>query len=264
MRFRLHPPAPTARLGRTMVVAMLVAMIGFAPAVASAQTTAPRGVFNVVPITITGVTIQDGGLVASGIVGGNTFSTPIAVSVAPGPTVAAACPILNLQLAPIHLNLLGLVVDTSSICLDVTANSGQGLLGDLLCGIANLLQGGTPLSTILGGLTAAEQTRLNAGLTSLLNQGVFTPITSSLALAGASCNILNLALGPIDLNLLGLRVELDNCADPPGPVTVDITANPAGGLLGSLLCGLANLLNDPLRAPFVLRIIAWVIGVLSA
>ena len=121
MSFRLHPPAPAARLGRTMVVAMLVAMIGFAPAVASAQTTAPRA-FNVVPITITGVTIQDGGLVASGIVGGNTFTTPIAVSVSPNPTVAAACPILNLQLAPIHLNLLGLVVDTSSICLDVTAN----------------------------------------------------------------------------------------------------------------------------------------------
>ena len=60
-------------------------------------------------------------------------------------------------------------------------------------------------------------------------------------MAGGACNILNLALGPIDLNLLGLQVYLDDCDE--GPVTIDITAIPGGGLLGDLLCGLANLLN---------------------
>src|SRR5215208_1952136 len=34
--------------------------------------------------------------------------------------------ILHLHVDPIHLNLLGLHVDTSAICLDVTANAGQG------------------------------------------------------------------------------------------------------------------------------------------
>lgn len=56
------------------------------------------------------------------------------------------------------------------------------------------------------------------------------------------CPILDLAIGPIDLNLLGLDIELDDCEG--GPVTLQITAIPGGGLLGDLLCGVANLLND--------------------
>jgi hypothetical protein len=57
------------------------------------------------------------------------------------------------------------------------------------------------------------------------------------------CPILHLSLGPVNLDVLGLHVDLDDCAE--GPVVVDIVADPAGGLLGSLLCGIANLLNDP-------------------
>ncbi len=54
-----------------------------------------------------------------------------------------------------------------------------------------------------------------------------------------TCDILNLVLGPLDLNLLGLEVHLDT-------VVLDIVANPAGGLLGDLLCAVANLLDNPL------------------
>ena len=246
-------------LSRSTFLGVLVAaIIGFAPGLVSAQTI-PQ--FNVVPISITGVTVQNGALVASGVVGGNTFTTPITVTATPNPN--GACPILNLSLAPIHLNLLGLNVDTSAICLDVTAYQGRGLLGDLLCGIANLLNNGTPLADVLAGLSPAQITRLNAGLTSMLNQAVFTPISRSPALVGASCTILNLALGPIDLNLLGLRVELNNCAEPPGPVTLDITATPgAGNLLGNLLCGLAGVLDNPGAAAWILSRISYVIGVL--
>jgi hypothetical protein len=52
----------------------------------------------------------------------------------------------------------------------------------------------------------------------------------------AACNVLTLTLGPLDLNLLGLRVQLNR-------VNLRITAIPGGGLLGDLLCGIANLLN---------------------
>ena len=53
----------------------------------------------------------------------------------------------------------------------------------------------------------------------------------------ASCEILHLELGPLDLNLLGLVVHLDR-------IVLDITAVPgAGNLLGNLLCAIANLLN---------------------
>src|SRR4051794_39572796 len=47
------------------------------------------------------------------------------------------------------------------------------------------------------------------------------------------CTVLDLPLGPLDLNLLCLMVHLD-------ATQVRITADPAGGLLGSLLCSLAG------------------------
>ncbi len=49
----------------------------------------------------------------------------------------------------------------------------------------------------------------------------------------ASCSVLDLTLGPLDLNLLGLRVQLNQ-------VHLVITAIPADGLLGQLLCALAG------------------------
>lgn len=52
----------------------------------------------------------------------------------------------------------------------------------------------------------------------------------------AECDILHLELGPLDLNLLGLEVHLDR-------IVLDIDADPTGGLLGSLLCAVANLLD---------------------
>lgn len=51
------------------------------------------------------------------------------------------------------------------------------------------------------------------------------------------CPILHLELGPLDLNLLGLRVQLNQ-------VVLDITAIPGpGNLLGNLLCAIAGLLD---------------------
>ena len=50
------------------------------------------------------------------------------------------CQILDLTIGPIHLDLLGLIVDTNAIHLQITAQSGPGnLLGNLLCSVAHLL-----------------------------------------------------------------------------------------------------------------------------
>ncbi len=60
-----------------------------------------------------------------------------------------SCRILHLELGPIHLDVLGLVVDTNRIVLDVTAQSGPGnLLGNLLCAIANALNSGAPATQL--------------------------------------------------------------------------------------------------------------------
>lgn len=65
---------------------------------------------------------------------------------------AAACDILNLVLGPLDLNILGLEVHLKQVVLDIIATPGPGqLLGNLLCAVAGLLDGG-PLAGLLGQL----------------------------------------------------------------------------------------------------------------
>ena len=208
---------------------------------------------NIVP-AITSLTLKNGELVASGVVsaivdGNPVFAgfadVPVTVTATPaggaGLAAAAACPILSLALAPIHLNLLGLVLDTSPICANVTANSGAGLLGDLLCTLANGLVLGTNLSQVLTSLIAADLQNLLLGLTAILN-GTLANLLDALATsvtpaATGNCSLLNLSLGPINLNILGLAVAVDNCAG--GAAAVALSGQP-GTLLGNLTCSLVG------------------------
>jgi hypothetical protein len=151
----------------------------------------------------------------------------------------AGCPILDLSLGPINLNLLGLVVETSEICLKITAYDGAGLLGDLLCSLSNALNGTTPLATAINNLNVGDRALLFGVLDQLISEAlnaisgaVLQGITPA---QGRMCEILNLELAPVDLTLLGLNVHLDNCNN--GPITVDVSAR-RGQLLGNLLCGL--------------------------
>ncbi len=62
----------------------------------------------------------------------------------------ASCQILHLELGPLDLDLLGLVVHLNKVVLDISAVPGAGnLLGNLLCAVANLLNGGGALSAIV-------------------------------------------------------------------------------------------------------------------
>ena len=77
------------------------------------------------------------------------------------------CDILMLDLGPIHLDLLGLVVDLSEIHLDIHAVPGPGnLLGNLLCAVVGLLDG--PTGGGLGGLLDRLLDRINDLLDDLL------------------------------------------------------------------------------------------------
>lgn len=116
--------------------------------------TAPGNAFNGT-FTLTSFAIQNGALVANGIVSGTdangvshfgtvttaVSSTTSAAAPAAAPAAAAAaCSILHLVLGPINLNVLGLQVTTNQIVLDISAIPGAGnLLGNLLCDVANLL-----------------------------------------------------------------------------------------------------------------------------
>ncbi len=64
----------------------------------------------------------------------------------------AACDILHLVLGPLDLDLLGLQVHLDRVVLDIVAATGAGnLLGNLLCAITGLLDGG-PLAGLLAQL----------------------------------------------------------------------------------------------------------------
>ena len=65
---------------------------------------------------------------------------------------------------------------------------------------------------------------------------VLKTVQMLVSITDASCDILHLELGPLDLELLGLEVHLNR-------VVLDIDADPTGGLLGALLCAVANLLD---------------------
>jgi hypothetical protein len=81
---------------------------------------------------------------------------------------AASCDILNLVLGPLDLNLLGLEVHLNQVVLDIVAQSGAGnLLGNLLCAVAGLLDGGG-----LGGLLGQLSDLLNQILGVLKGLGV--------------------------------------------------------------------------------------------
>ncbi len=128
------------------------------------------------------------------------------------------CQVLFLTLGPLDLSLLGLNVHLDRITLRITANRRGGILGQLLCGLA-----GRSLNTRAG------VSRWNQRVGSIGNVGSASAVLDH----QGTCPVLNLVLGPLDLRVLGLRVQLSR-------VRLVITAERGHGILGDLLCGLAG------------------------
>jgi hypothetical protein len=87
--------------------------------------------------------------------------------------------------------------------------------------------------TAIGTLTGTATTANGTTIAIVRNLAVPT------AVAQASCAILNLDLGPLFLDVLGLQVDLSR-------IVLDVVAQPgAGNLLGNLLCAVTGLLDSP-------------------
>lgn len=245
-------------INRTLIPSLLLVgalALGLATAPARAQVNLGSGIV-INDLDLQDVQVVDGVLTAasgtvSGTIAGLPFTTGLtdfAIDLLPDDptTPAAECSVLHLALAPIDLDLLGLNVDTSAICLDITAIAGGGLLGDLLCSLAGGdspipltdLERVTLLQDVLDGVEEGL-TDLTGVLTDSLNQALAGPAVQQVAdICDGECEILDLAVGPVNLSLLGLVVALDNCDG--GPVQVCVSATAGGGLLGNLLCGLTD------------------------
>jgi hypothetical protein len=211
---------------------MAVASVLAAPA--SAADTTRVGKFTMTT-KITSVRAAQGGLVANGVVIGklNAGGTVIRDRARARFRVSqrtrdGRCNILALRLAPVHLALLGIRVDTSHISLDVTARRRGGVLGRLFCALASaeIRFPRTAIARINRELDDAPiATRSSAPLRVATHEG--------------TCQILDLILGPLHLDLLGLVVDLYG-QTKSDPVRVTITGEPGHGLLGDLLCSLAG------------------------
>jgi len=125
------------------------------PMVPISGTTAAGGNF-VGALTIQNIGVADGALSATTLLSG-TLTNSLGQIIGTVTNVVAnllvtahgTCQILNLTLGPLDLNLLGLMVHLNQVVLNITAQSGPGnLLGNLLCAVAHLLDGGGPLSQI--------------------------------------------------------------------------------------------------------------------
>jgi hypothetical protein len=147
-------------------------------------------------------------------------------------SAARICNVLELDLRLLHLEVLGLIIDLSRLHLTITADSEGGLLGALFCSIA----GTSRASAAKLRRTATKMTRA-ARQQGFDRQGVSdfrVQVERRVQQApGEICTVLDLVLGPLDLNLLGLMIHLDR-------IRLTITADPNGGILGSLLCSLAG------------------------
>jgi hypothetical protein len=252
-----------------------IAPPAFAPALmatplASLQQIAP---VRMLPLHINSLVLQANQLIAQGTLGSHALQLPLTLSAEPNPA-DPDCPILHLAIPQgIHLSVLGLNVDTSGICLRINGDSGPGnLLGNLVCDLAHALDtGGIGLTRFLNGLSASHRSTLLGGLRSILNSSLTDADSADLTGPGAKpsvigprTNILHLSLGPVNLNLLGLVVHLDNCKGGPIIVNITATAGP-GNLLGNLLSDLSHLLHNHASLQTLentLHLVAGEIGVL--
>jgi hypothetical protein len=157
----------------------------------------------------------------------STVRQPVTVEVR---AAAGGCKILTLDLDQLDLKLLGLNVHLDKVNLQVTGQKNGGVLGKLFCKLAS--------SRVSKRAAAAHavNARLRGRPMRLLT--LRSPITQRVTSAQAgqtapACQVLTLVVGPLNLELLGLVVDLNK-------VNLNITATRGAGALGDLFCQLAD------------------------
>jgi hypothetical protein len=114
------------------------------------------------------------------------------------------------------------------------------------------------------GRLVAKMTRGNGNVVGKVIQRAKIPVLKAngaplgrVAAAATSCRILNLVLGPLNLNLLGLKITLNR-------VHLRIVAIPGpGNLLGNLLCAVAGLLDQGISPTQLAQILSAISQILK-
>lgn len=172
---------------------------------------------------------------------------------------AGTTPILELFVAPVHLDLLGVIIETSPIELIVAANSGDGLvLGNILTALTDLFNPPLPAELDVDFLNQ----RLDELIADIRAQIPSIPVAFVPPPPFSEEQLVSLTVPAIDVNLLGLLLETS-------PITVNASAESGDGLLiGNLLTVVRNTLDatpEQLRelSGNINEVLAIVVGVLN-
>ena len=226
-----------ARLVRLACAFALCAAV--APAAAGAAQTAPAAPHVLhADVRIEKFVVNHTGLVALGTQSARLDGQAARQKATFAVTKGGSCNVLTLNLQQLHLQLLGLDLVTSAINLKITGRESQSL-GALFCKLSRSLK----LTSAKGARAAAAtlNRRLDGHPLHAVRFSAPLPVVTAQAAQAPvpSCKVLDLVLGPLNLDLLGLVVNLYG-PDATKPVEVHVTANPAGGVLGTVFCKLAN------------------------
>lgn len=146
------------------------------------------------------------------------------------------CSVLSLSIKRLDLKLLGLNLTTSAINLRVRGDSRRSL-GKLFCRLSRQIS--------LGGLGKKARRAVRS-----LNEGLGERRMPTVGFSGLVegrqaqseyqvCEVLDLVIGPVNLDLLGLLVDLYG-PNKNAPVRAVVTADPNRGILGERFCELAG------------------------
>lgn len=141
-----------------------------------------------------------------------------------------SCRILKLTLDELKLNLLGLNAELDKVKLDVTGNPRGGVLGRLFCRLARSNVRTSERKKAAQSLTArlARRPLRPVGFTATIN-----PQSEPSQAQAGRCPVLDLTVGPLDLDLLGLLVNLNK-------VRLNVFAIPGQGVVGDRFCQLSR------------------------
>jgi hypothetical protein len=243
---------------KMLVLALLGILALMAPAVAEASAkAASRDGKVTVDVKINRFAVAGRKIVAHGVLTSRVEGAGASQAAKKRVTLAVAaqagrCHVLTLTLDDLQLDLLGLRVDLSEVNLRIFAvrrGEGSGILGRLFCALSRStirLRGASAASAdrervVAQKLVRSLNTRLKDHPMRALRASAHLSAddSASTAQAAPSCRVLNLILGPLDLNLLGLVVELFG-PNRNAPITLTITSFPGQGVLGDLFCGLSG------------------------
>ena len=151
-------------------------------------------------------------------------------------TDTATTPLLDLQLPPLDVNLLGVTVATSPITVTASAQQGEGnLLGNALTGLSTLIDTEN-INNAVNNILRTVVTIVNS--TNLNVDGI---TEGALDTADVETTpVLEVMVAPIELDLLGVLVETS-------PITLTVSAQAGQGLLlGNVLTAVSDVFNPPL------------------